>query len=129
MWWPWIDRALDVATAKRSKNTPLPSFSEWPPFGTGASASDLFRVPNRIDERTAAAGLLKACTAEFLVERCARVEAGWPVLVHAAAGGVGLLLAQSLRHVGAEVIGTVSTQKKGATARGAGADHIILYSE
>ena len=92
------------------------------------SAPSLFLIPDDIDDATAAAGLLKGCTTEFLVERCAKVEAGWPVLVHAAAGGVGLLLVQWLKHVGATVIGTVSTEEKAEAARAAGADHVILYT-
>ncbi|WP_228242461.1 quinone oxidoreductase [Porphyrobacter sp. GA68] len=93
------------------------------------AAANVFRVPDAVDDATAAAALLKACTAEFLVERCARVEAGWPVLVHAAAGGVGLILVQWLKHAGAQVIGTVSTEDKAEAARRAGADHVILYSQ
>lgn len=92
------------------------------------AAASLFKTPDDISDETAAAALLKACTTEFLVERCAKVEAGWPVLVHAAAGGVGLLLVQWLKHVGAVVIGTVSTEEKAEVARAAGADHIILYT-
>jgi NADPH2:quinone reductase len=92
------------------------------------AASSLFRIPDDIDDATAAAGLLKGCTTEFLVERCARVQPGWDVLVHAAAGGVGLLLVQWLKHVGARVIGTVSTTEKAEAARAAGADEIILYT-
>lgn len=88
----------------------------------------LFRTPEGISDEIAAAALLKACTAEFLVERCAKVEAGWPVLVHAAAGGVGLILVQWLKHIGAMVIGTVSTEAKAALARAAGADHVLLTS-
>ncbi len=91
-------------------------------------ALELFKVPDAIGDDLAAAAILKAATTEFLVERCARVQSGWPVLVHAAAGGVGLLLVQWLKHVGATVIGTVSTEEKAAAARGAGADHVILYS-
>ncbi len=91
------------------------------------AATSLFALPDGIDDATAAAALLKACTTEFLVERCARVEPGWPVLVHAAAGGVGLLLVQWLKQVGAQVIGTVSTAKKAVAARAAGADHVIRY--
>ena len=90
-------------------------------------ASALFLIPADINDEVAAAGLLKGCTTEFLVERCARVQARWPVLVHAAAGGVGLLLVQWLKHVGATVIGTVSTPEKAALAKSAGADHVILY--
>jgi NADPH2:quinone reductase len=92
------------------------------------AAATLFATPDDIGDEIAAAALLKACTAEFLVERCAKVQAGWPVLVHAAAGGVGLLLVQWLKSIGATVIGTVSTEDKAAAARTAGADHIILYS-
>ena len=90
-------------------------------------AAALFRIPDGITDDVAAAALLKACTVEALVERCARVESGWPVLVHAAAGGVGLLLVQWLKSVGATVIGTVSTQAKADLARAAGADHVIRY--
>lgn len=91
------------------------------------SAGALFALPDDIDDALAAAGLLKGCTTEFLVERCARVQPNWDVVVHAAAGGVGLLLVQWLKHVGARVIGTVSTEEKADLARAAGADHIILY--
>lgn len=89
--------------------------------------SALLPVPDDISDEVAAAMLLKGCTAEFLVERCANVEAGWPVLVHAAAGGVGLILVQWLKAIGATVIGTVSTEEKAAEARAAGADHIVFY--
>ena len=92
------------------------------------AAASLFRIPDDIDDMTAAAGLLKGCTTEFLVERCAKVQPGWDVLVHAAAGGVGLLLVQWLKHSGARVIGTVSTPEKAAVARAAGADEVILYT-
>ena len=90
-------------------------------------AAALFRIPDGVSDEIAAAALLKACTVEALVERCAKVEAGWPVLVHAAAGGVGLLLVQWLKHVGATVIGTVSSDAKAEAALEAGADHIIRY--
>lgn len=92
------------------------------------AASALFATPDGISDEIAAAALLKGCTTEFLVERCARVEAGQAVLVHAAAGGVGLLLVQWLKSVGATVIGTVSTEEKAALARAAGADHTIIYT-
>lgn len=93
------------------------------------AANCLFLVPDDITDEIAAAGLLKGCTTEFLVERCGKVQPQWDVLVHAAAGGVGLLLVQWLKHVGARVIGTVSTEEKAALARAAGADHIILYGK
>jgi NADPH:quinone reductase len=93
------------------------------------AAATLFRIPDDISDETAAAGLLKGCTTEFLVERCAKVQPGMAVLVHAAAGGVGLLLVQWLKHIGATVIGTVSTPEKAAAASAAGADHVILYTQ
>jgi NADPH2:quinone reductase len=93
------------------------------------AAHGLFLVPDDISDEIAAAGLLKGCTTEFLVERCAKVQPKWDILVHAAAGGVGLLLMQWLKHVGARVIGTVSTDEKAALARAAGADHVILYGK
>lgn len=88
----------------------------------------LFKLPHAISDATAAAAILKGFTVEFLVERCAQVQPGWPVLVHAAAGGVGLMLVQWLKHIGATVIGTVSTPEKAEIARAAGADHVIDYS-
>lgn len=91
-------------------------------------AAALFRLPDAISDEIAAAAILKGFTVEFLVERCAQVQAGWPVLVHAAAGGVGLMLVQWLKHIGATVIGTVSTPEKAEAARAAGADHAIDYS-
>lgn len=105
-----------------------------PPLGAYATArlypaADLVRLPDDIDDETAAAVMLKGCTAEFLIERCAQVQSGWPVLVHAAAGATGLYLVQWLKHIGAIVIGTVSTEEKAEAARSAGADHVILYRD
>ena len=91
-------------------------------------ASALLPIPDDIGDEVAAAALLKGCTTEYLAERCGRVQAGQTVLVHAAAGGVGLILVQWLKAVGARVIGTVSTEDKAALAREAGADAVILYS-
>ena len=92
-------------------------------------AAALVKLPDDISDETAAAALLKGCTTEFLVERCGRVEAGWPVLVHAAAGGVGLLLVQWLKAAGATVIGTTGNEAKAALARAAGADHVLLAGD
>ena len=90
-------------------------------------ADTLLPLPDDVDNRTAAAILLKGCTAEFLIERCARVQAGQTVLVHAAAGGVGHLLVGWLKAIGATVIGTAGNEEKAAQARAAGADHVILH--
>jgi len=89
-------------------------------------AANLFRTPDAISDEMAASVLLKGCTAEFLIERCAQVQPGQTVLVHAAAGGVGLLLVSWLKHIGAIVIGSVGTTDKLGLAQQAGADHVIV---
>jgi len=91
-------------------------------------AADMVRLPDAMSDEVAAAIMAKGATAEFLVERCARVQRGWPVLVHAAAGGVGQLLVQWLGHIGATVIATVGSPAKAELAAAAGADHVIDYS-
>lgn len=91
------------------------------------AAAQLLHLPGDVDDETAAALLLKGCTAEALVERCARVEAGQTVLVWAAAGGVGQLLVGWLKAIGATVIGTVGSEEKAEHAREAGADHVLLH--
>jgi NADPH2:quinone reductase len=92
-------------------------------------AENLIKLPESIDDRTAAAILLKGGTTEFLIERCAKVQPGWTVLVHAAAGGVGHLAVGWLKAIGATVIGTVGSPEKAERARRAGADHVIQYRE
>lgn len=91
------------------------------------AAANLLPVPDAISSDVAAAAVLKGCTVECLVERCAQVKSGQTVLVHAAAGGVGLLLVQWLKAIGATVIGTVGSDAKAELARSMGADHIIHY--
>jgi NADPH2:quinone reductase len=87
------------------------------------------KVPDRVSLETAAAVLLKGMTAEFLVRRCHKVEPGQTVLIHAAAGGVGSILVQWAKALGATVIATVGSEAKAALARDHGADHVILYGE
>jgi NADPH2:quinone reductase len=87
------------------------------------------RVPEGVDAEAAAAIPLQGLTAQYLVTGSHRIEAGQTALVHAAAGGVGLLLTQLIRHLGGRVIGTVSTEEKAELARSAGADEVFLYSE
>ena len=84
-------------------------------------------LPDAVSFEAAAASLLKGMTAEFLVLRCYPVQAGEIVLVHAAAGGVGTLLVQWLKALGAEVIGTVGSDAKAALARRLGCDQVIFY--
>ncbi|PLR18700.1 quinone oxidoreductase [Caulobacter zeae] len=85
------------------------------------------KVPEGVDLEVAAAVLLKGMTAEFLVRRCFPVQAGQTVLVHAAAGGVGQILVQWAKALGATVIATVGSEAKAQIVRDLGADHVILY--
>ena len=85
-------------------------------------------VPEGVELRTAAAAMLQGMTAHYLVDGAFALRPGHTCLVHAAAGGVGLLLCQMAKQKGARVIGTVSTEEKAALARGAGADEVILYT-
>lgn len=87
------------------------------------------RVPDEVDDRTAAATLLQGMTAHYLVASTHPVKTGDTALVHAAAGGMGLLLTQLIKSRGGRVIGTVSTADKEQLAREAGADEIIRYTE
>lgn len=92
-------------------------------------ASRLVRLPDEIDDETAAAIMVKGCTVEYLVRRTRAVQAGDVVLLHAAAGGVGLLATQWLAALGATVIGTVGSEEKAALAREHGCAHTILYRD
>src|SRR4051812_33031129 len=82
-----------------------------------------------VEARMAAAIMLQGMTAHYLTHSTFRIEEGQTVLVHAAAGGVGLLLCQLAKMRGATVIGTVGTEEKARLAKGAGADEVILYTE
>jgi len=94
-----------------------------------APAAQLVAVPDAVATDTAAAVMLQGMTAHYLVHGCRETRPGDTALVHAAAGGVGLLLIQMLKTAGARVIGTCSTDEKAALARGAGADDVIRYDE
>lgn len=91
------------------------------------AAERAVKPPPGIDARTAAAGLLKGMTVEAFIRRLHRVEAGETVLVHAAAGGVGQIMTQWLKALGAVVIATVGSEAKARIVRDLGADHVILY--
>jgi NADPH2:quinone reductase len=93
------------------------------------SAEHAVRVPAALDDERAVGALLQGMTAHFLVSSAYPVSEGDAVLVHAAAGGVGLLLTQLASARGARVIGTVSTEEKAELARAAGAAEIIRYTE
>jgi NADPH2:quinone reductase len=91
-------------------------------------ADRLVPVPEDIEEGMAAAMMLKGMTAHYLLRRTCPVQRGDVVLIHAAAGGVGLIACQWAKHLGATVIGTVSTEEKAVLARGHGCDHPIITS-
>ncbi len=92
------------------------------------AAHRLVPLPADVDDRVAAAAMLKGMTAQYLLRRTHRVEAGETILLHSAAGGVGLIAAQWAKSLGATVIGTVSTDAKAALAREAGCDHVVVTS-
>lgn len=92
-------------------------------------ADRLVKVPDGIDDQRAAAMMLKGMTAEYLLRRTFRVESGHTILVHAAAGGVGLIACQWAKALGATVIGTVGTRQKAKLAAEHGCDHPIVTSE
>jgi NADPH2:quinone reductase len=92
-------------------------------------ADRLVTLPDRVTTRQGAAAMLQGLTAEYLATATYPLKPGDTCLVHAAAGGVGLLLCQMAKRRGARVIGTVSTEAKAQLARGAGADEVILYTE
>ncbi len=132
---------LEAAGVVEAVGTGVVDFSEGDRVGCGLgpigayatrrviAATMAVPLPGLVDDDTAAAAMLKGGTTEFLVERCAKVEAGQTVLVHAAAGGVGHLLVQWLRASGARVLATAGSADKATIARDAGADEVILYRD
>jgi NADPH:quinone reductase len=92
-------------------------------------ASRLVRIPDDIDDRRAAAAMLRGITAHMLLYRVCPVHEGMVALVHAAAGGLGLILTQWAKRLGATVIGTVGSASKADLARSHGLDHAVLYRE
>jgi NADPH:quinone reductase len=105
-------------------------------YGTGAmgayatqrviAAERLLKLPDAIDFQTAAAMMLAGMTAQYLLRRTYPVKRGDTIVVHAAAGGVGLIMCQWAKHLGANVIGVVSTPAKAEVARANGADHALV---
>jgi NADPH2:quinone reductase len=94
-----------------------------------APAARLVRIPDAVGDEQAAAVMLQGMTAHYLVHGTRRTQPGDVALVHAAAGGTGLLLVQTLKRAGAVVIGTTSSAAKQALAREAGADHVVRYDQ
>ncbi|HKX27384.1 MAG TPA: quinone oxidoreductase [Blastocatellia bacterium] len=101
------------------------SYAEYAPV----PAWKLVKIPEGVESKIAAAAMLQGMTAHYLTTSTHRLKAGETALVHAAAGGVGLLLIQMIKYRGARAIGTVSTEAKAKLALEAGADEVILYSK
>jgi len=104
-------------------SSPLGAYSE----ARLIPAASLLKLPDGVDDKTAAAMMLKGLTAQYLIRQTYRVKAGDTILLHAAAGGVGLILSQWAKHLGATVIGTVGSEDKAALAKKHGCDYPILY--
>ena len=92
-------------------------------------ASKLIKLPDGLDARSGAAVMLQGMTAHYLCHSTYAVQAGDKVLIHAGAGGVGLLLTQMVKKLGGYVFSTVSTEEKAQLSRDAGSDQVILYGE
>jgi NADPH2:quinone reductase len=103
----------------------LGSYAEY----AAVPAERLVKIPSGVGEREAAAAMLQGMTAHYLCHDTYHLKKGETTLIHAAAGGVGLLLVQMAHNIGARVIATVSTEEKAELARGAGADEIIFYTQ
>ena len=103
----------------------LGSYAEY----AAVAADRLVKIPAGVGEREAAAAMLQGMTAHYLSHDTYPLKKSETALIHAAAGGVGLLLVQMVHNLGARVIATVSTEEKAALARAAGADDVILYTQ
>ena len=119
-------RVTDLQVGQRVAYTSQPG--AYADYAVVAAAA-LVPIPDHVETRTAAAVMLQGITAHYLALSTFPLKQGETALVHAAAGGVGLLLVQIAKRQGARVIGTVSTDEKARLAREAGADEIILYTQ
>ncbi len=104
---------------------PMGAYAEYRVF----PAARLVRIPRDITDHTAASMMLKGLTAAMLAKRVYKVKSGDTVLIHAAAGGVGLILSQWAKSLGATVIGTVGSAAKARLAKDYGVDHVINYNK
>ncbi len=117
--------AVDIKVGWRVAYAGLPgSYAE----ARNIAADRLVKIPDGILDRQAAAMMLKGMTAQYLLRRTYRVQPGDTILFHAAAGGLGLIVCQWAKHLGATVIGTVSSDAKAALAKAHGCDHAIVYT-
>ena len=118
--------ATNVNTGDRVAYTSvLGSYAEY----AAVPADRLVKIPDKIDFDQAAAAMLQGMTAHYLSHSTYPIKRGETALIHAAAGGVGLLLVQMCKSIGGRVIGTVGSEEKAQLARGAGADEVIIYTE
>jgi NADPH2:quinone reductase len=119
----------DVTTVKNGDHVAwtgvMGSYAEY----AAVPADRLVRIPDGVNDQQAGAAMLQGMTAHYLSHDTYPLKRGETALVHAAAGGVGLLLVQMAHHIGARVIATVSTDEKAKLAREAGADEVILYTQ
>jgi NADPH2:quinone reductase len=106
-------------------NAPVGSYAEI----RNIPAGRLVKIPDGVSDQQAASMMLKGMTTQYLIRQTYKVQKGDTILLHAAAGGVGLILCQWAKHLGATVIGTVGSKDKAALAKAHGCDHTILYRE
>jgi NADPH2:quinone reductase len=92
-----------------------------------APAARVLKLPDEVDDRTAASMMVRGLTARYLLKATYAVKRGDTIVIHAAAGGVGLIMSQWAKHLGATVIGTVGSDDKAAVARAHGCDHVLRY--
>ncbi len=106
-------------------SSPIGSYSELRLM----PAERVVKVPDNVSDQQAASMMLKGMTAQYLLRRTFKVNKGDTILFHASAGGVGLIVSQWARHLGATVIGTVGSEEKATLARASGCHHVINYSK
>ncbi len=116
---------LKVGDRVATASAPLGMYAE----ASNVAARELVKIPDGVSDEVAAAAMLKGLTAWYLLRETWKVQAGETIVVHSAAGGVGLILCQWAKSLGATVIGTVGSEAKVAPARQAGAAHVLVLSE
>jgi NADPH2:quinone reductase len=116
----------DISVGDRVAYTGVPGgYAEY----AAVPADRLVKIPEQLDFNQAAAAMLQGMTAHYLTHSTYPIKSGETALIHAAAGGVGSLLVQMCKHLGARVIGTAGSEEKARLARDAGADDVIIYTE
>ena len=116
---------LKVGDRVASASAPLGMYAQ----GSNVPAKDLVKIPDGIPDEVAAAAMLKGLTAWYLLRETYKVQSGETIVVHSAAGGVGLILCQWAKALGVTVVGTVGSEAKVAPARAAGCAHVLVLGE